>query len=85
MAANVKATNFNKKNLAINDHYNLEGLYVLSVIASIMLAGFAEAANKCDKYKDNDPLCIPSEEVIYRPTVRGGGGRDLVQTTNQAL
>jgi hypothetical protein len=72
-AENVKATNFNKKNLAINDHYNLDGLYVLSLIASIMLAGFAEAANKCDKYKDNNPLCIPTEEVIYRPTVRGGG------------
>jgi hypothetical protein len=72
MAANINTAKSNKQNVA-GDHYNLDGLYVLSVIASIMLAGFAEAANKCDKYKDNNPLCIPTEEVIYRPTVRGGG------------
>jgi hypothetical protein len=84
MAANVKAANFNKNNLAINDHYNLEGLYVLSVIASIMLAGFAEAANKCDKYKDNNPLCIPSDEVIYRPMV-GGVGRELAEVDKRLV
>ena len=58
---------------ADGDHYNLEWLYVLSVISSIILGGFAESLNKCDTHKGNNPLCIPPEEVIHR-RLKGGGG-----------
>ena len=30
-----------------NEHYNLDSIYEMSIISSIILAGVAEAANKC--------------------------------------
>jgi len=72
MTSTNNRANFNKKNLA-SDHYNLDGIYILSMVSSIILAGFAEAVNKCDKYKDNNPLCIPPDEVIYHRRLQMGG------------
>lgn len=74
MTSSIKTSNIIKKNLA-NDKYNLDGLYELSIISSIILAGFAEATQKCEKYKDNNPLCIPPDEVIYHR--QNGGERKL--------
>lgn len=87
MASIIKTTaNLNKKNLA-SDHYNLDGLYELSIISSIILAGFAEATNKCDKYKNNNPLCIPPEEVIYHNNkkMRGGGDVQTLDEVNKRI
>ena len=68
-----------QKNLE-NDHYNLDGLYELTLIASIILAGIAGAANKCSEYKGTGtgtPLCIPSGDVIRRGLPRQNGGANL--------
>ena len=62
---------------ANGEHYNLDWLYVVSIISSIILAGFAEALNKCDTHKGNNPLCIPPEEVIHR-RLKGGGVLDPI-------
>jgi uncharacterized protein YjgD (DUF1641 family) len=63
------------------DHFNLDGIYELAMIISLLLAGIAGAADKCDKYKGN-PLCVPPGERIVRksqpsaPVVLKGGALD---------
>ena len=67
-------TNNNQMNNLANTHYNLDGVYELAMISSLILAGFAEAAYKCMMNKDNgnNPLCIAPEDIIYNKKMLGG-------------
>jgi hypothetical protein len=87
MTSTITPTNNNQMNNLANAHYNLNGVYELTMISSIILAGFAEAAYKCMMNKDNgnNPLCIAPEDIIYNKKMLGGQRQRQVQKGGATL
>ena len=56
-----------------NDHYNLDGIYELTMLSSVILHGIAEAANKCEKYQGN-PLCVAPNQIRQNQIKQSVGG-----------